>query len=376
MSDPSSDSQHGQNPESVPSAPPQAQPTQWAIPTLGNQGQGATPPAAPAAGQLAWGPGSEGGQPQPGQPQPPQFGGPQQGVPGQPQAPQFGGPQYGVPQQQGLPGQPGQPQYGAPQQGPYGAPQQPYGAPPQFGAPQPGPQPQYGQQPQQPYGQPGQQPQYGAPQQQFGQQPSNTPPGGTPQAPYGLPQDQNPYAQQPYGQQPPYGAPAGYPQAPYGQAAYAGMPGAAMPGSGTLAGWGQRVGATLVDALILIPAWICYAVYFSTVKPVTLNADGSISGGGSQPIWIVLALVLILGIQLWQLHRQGTTGQTIGKKVLNIRVVRESDGQYTGFGLAVGRWFCHVLDGVCCYVGYLWPLWDDRNQTFADKLCHTVVIQG
>ena len=27
-----------------------------------------------------------------------------------------------------------------------------------------------------------------------------------------------------------------------------------------------------------------------------------------------------------------------------------------------------------CYLGWLWPLWDRRNQTFADKIMNTVVI--
>ena len=33
----------------------------------------------------------------------------------------------------------------------------------------------------------------------------------------------------------------------------------------------------------------------------------------------------------------------------------------------------HILDGVA-YVGYLWPLWDDKRQTFADKIMRTIVI--
>ena len=32
-----------------------------------------------------------------------------------------------------------------------------------------------------------------------------------------------------------------------------------------------------------------------------------------------------------------------------------------------------ILDAVA-YVGYLWPLWDDKRQTFADKIMRTIVI--
>ncbi len=82
------------------------------------------------------------------------------------------------------------------------------------------------------------------------------------------------------------------------------------------------------------------------------------------------------GFELYQLYRQGTTGQTIGKKIVGIRVIREADGQYTGFGMAFVRALAHFVDGIACYIGFLWPLWDDKKQTFADKMCSTVVVRG
>ena len=33
-----------------------------------------------------------------------------------------------------------------------------------------------------------------------------------------------------------------------------------------------------------------------------------------------------------------------------------------------------MLDGLA-YVGYLWPLWDDERQTFADKILRTGVVR-
>ena len=52
------------------------------------------------------------------------------------------------------------------------------------------------------------------------------------------------------------------------------------------------------------------------------------------------------------------------------------DGQPVGFGLAIGRQFLHILDSLPFYIGYLWPLWDERRQTFADKVADTVVVQA
>ena len=38
------------------------------------------------------------------------------------------------------------------------------------------------------------------------------------------------------------------------------------------------------------------------------------------------------------------------------------------------RQLAHIVDSLVCYLGWLWPLWDSKNQTFADKIMSTVVI--
>ena len=401
----------------------QAAPTQWAIPTQG-AGQGAAPrPTGSDAEQtsLAWGAnsagGSGGGEGQGQQPYaPPQ----QQGQFGQPQQPgqqPYGGqPQFGGPQQPYG----GQPQYGQPAaQNPYAQPQpgqQPYGAPAQPYGQQ---APQYGQQyggPQQPgqYGQPGQQPyppqqpgQYGGPQDQppYGQQGQNpygqqqygqTQPYGAPQGQSGqfpLPQNpqqygqqaQNPYGQQPYGQPQYGGMPQGQYAQPYGAPQGFGMPGA-YPGAmgfasaDGLATWGQRLGAGLIDyVVLLIPYWLCLVIYFSSIKPITVDeATGATSGGVSSGGLVALLIggLYVLGVGLWNLYRQGSTGQSVGKSAVHIRVIREGDGQVTGFGGAFVRALAHILDSLPCYIGYFAPLWDAKNQTFADKVCNTIVVKA
>lgn len=250
---------------------------------------------------------------------------------------------------------PGQvpPQYA--QTGSYPQPQQPgYGQQPVY--PQPGyPQPGY---PQAAYAQPGYaQPGYAQP--------------GYPQPGYPQPG----YPQQGF-------APPGYPQqaGPYNPyAPYGGAPG--YVGALPLAHWGLRVGATVLDSLILVPFYVIAAIILAastTAATYDPNTDTFSGGGVSPAALVVIALVYLggLGFVLYQLYRQGTTGQTIGKKVVGIRVIREADGQYTGFGMAFVRYLAHIVDGLACYIGFLWPLWDQKNQTFADKMCSTVVVKG
>ncbi|WNI15919.1 RDD family protein [Actinacidiphila sp. ITFR-21] len=202
----------------------------------------------------------------------------------------------------------------------------------------------------------------------------NQPPpyGGVPegQPPYGQnPYGQNPYGQDPYGQQPPYGQDP-YGQNPYGQPQQPGPPsypggapqdfqayGQQPAGIPPLAHWGWRVLATLIDGVITYVAdTIVHAV---------------VGGGAGAALGSIVALAVWFGLA----YMEGTKGQTPGKMAAGIRVLREADGSLLGFGLAVGRRLLHVLDAISCYVGFLWPLWDSKRQTFADKIVHTVVIR-
>jgi uncharacterized RDD family membrane protein YckC len=185
----------------------------------------------------------------------------------------------------------------------------------------------------------------------------------TPDNPYGDP-GQNPPPPPAYGQPPAYGAPqygapqagqpAPYGQAPYGQAPYGAPPAGAF--GGTLAEWLTRVGGALVDA----------------VPSIILSVIGSASGSTGVS---ALTGLISLGYWIWNMIRQGRTGQTIGKSAMGTYLVRESDGQYVGGGMSVLRGIVHIVDVIPCFIGYLWPLWDGKKQTFADKIMGTVVVK-
>jgi uncharacterized RDD family membrane protein YckC len=220
----------------------------------------------------------------------------------------------------------------------------------------------------------------------------------SPQDPYGAPPAAagpydapppapNPYEaaqQDSYGQAPaqdPYGQPYGAPANPYGTApAYPQQ--AALPPGG-YAPWIKRVLAYLLDvalsALAAIPLWIGYVVLLSHVHTTT-NADGTSTAhveGSATPavLLILLGAVTSLAFGIWNVYiRQGRTGYTLGKSALGIRLVSESTGQPIGAFMAFVRQICHILDALPCYLGFLWPLWDRKCQTFADKIMHTLVV--
>lgn len=129
------------------------------------------------------------------------------------------------------------------------------------------------------------------------------------------------------------------------------------------ANWLQRVGAYLIDVIIVgIPGWI------GSFLAASMN-----SGAGTA-ISLVLSLVS-LGLLIYNRWIMGgSTGQSWGKKALKLRLIGEQTGQPIGAGMAFVRDLCHIVDAIICYIGFLFPLWDAKRQTIADKIVKTVVV--
>lgn len=90
---------------------------------------------------------------------------------------------------------------------------------------------------------------------------------------------------------------------------------------------------------------------------------------------VTLAGLLGLTYVLWNYgYRQGTTGSSIGKSIMKFKVVSEKTGQPLGFGLSIVRQLAHLVDSLLCGIGYLFPLWDNKRQTLADKIMTTVCL--
>lgn len=130
-----------------------------------------------------------------------------------------------------------------------------------------------------------------------------------------------------------------------------------------LASWGWRVLAAAIDVAPFVGA---YAV-----------ERGVVAAYGSGARWIgVLAEYAAIGWVGYNQYRAGVTGQSLGKRLAGLRLVREDDGQPLGGSLAVVRYMMHTIDITPVFVGLLWPIWDPKRQTFADKLIRSLVIRA
>jgi uncharacterized RDD family membrane protein YckC len=146
-----------------------------------------------------------------------------------------------------------------------------------------------------------------------------------------------------------------------------------------LSSWGRRVAATLLDWLILL---IPVAAVIALVVIVAFSSDaGAVATGIASGLAYLLVLIFYAPVLM---ARQGEhNGQTWGKQIVGIQVVRDN-GEPVDFGFAflrdvivkgllfgfVGGWFFSIPT----IVDYLWPLWDGENRCLHDMVVSTHVV--
>jgi Mce-associated membrane protein len=129
-----------------------------------------------------------------------------------------------------------------------------------------------------------------------------------------------------------------------------------------VASWVSRVGAFAAD--VLAP--------FGVVVTIALVALSTTRGSWLWWAAVSGAGVVILLIAVNRTLLPVITGWSVGRALAGIRVVHRR-GSTVGPWRLLARDAAHLLDTLALCVGWLWPLWDARNRTFADLLLRTEV---
>jgi uncharacterized RDD family membrane protein YckC len=188
--------------------------------------------------------------------------------------------------------------------------------------------------------------------------------------PFGAPVDPERGSQPPSGWAPPKPPP----DAEWGQRWEPPVSPTRLPG-GEPAGWWRRVGATVIDGLLIGTVGAVLATIAAESTDASEDATTAIAA----------ALGIVLGALYYGLlmSRPGArNGQTWGKQATEIRVVRV-DGEPMTFGYALLRellvktilfgYVAAVTLYVATLLNYLWPLWDERNRALHDRIVRTLV---
>jgi uncharacterized RDD family membrane protein YckC len=135
--------------------------------------------------------------------------------------------------------------------------------------------------------------------------------------------------------------------------------------------FGTRFSARLIDVLGLYVVTTAIQVpiigipFVSQITPDT---------PGFWPRQLAAMLVGIAGNAAYYIVLHGRSGQTLGKRLMRIRVVR-ADGSPLGFGKATGRFFADMVSSMTLFIGYLMAAFDEEHRALHDRICDTRVVE-
>ncbi|MGI5524296.1 RDD family protein [Micromonospora sp. CA-259024] len=200
----------------------------------------------------------------------------------------------------------------------------------------------------------------------------------------------------------PQGGPPGWVPPP-GHPGWPVRPPEPRPHGFTLAGYGRRFTARLIDfglvfALnVLVNGWFVWrwlqewAPYWQEVFRRAARGDTSAEGlpMPSNQSDLLLVVILVIATALWlayEVPAMAAGGQTIGKRVMRIRAVPIAADEPLGFGRAMSRWsslglptllwYCAGIGLVLQLVDALSPLFDHPlRRALHDKRARTVVVE-
>jgi uncharacterized RDD family membrane protein YckC len=130
------------------------------------------------------------------------------------------------------------------------------------------------------------------------------------------------------------------------------------------AGFWVRFVATLIDSILLglISGVLSFALSFSLAE------------GANEIISLLANIIgLVISIGYYVVYQQ-KNGQTIGKKVMNIKVVDYNGKTPTMFSFFLREIIGKTISGLILFIGYFMVIWDKRKQALHDKIAGTFVV--
>jgi uncharacterized RDD family membrane protein YckC len=120
------------------------------------------------------------------------------------------------------------------------------------------------------------------------------------------------------------------------------------------AGFGERFVAILIDAILL-------AIVGAVIRAIFTPAAAAL-------------VELVVGVGYYT-YFWTSTGQTLGKMAMGLKVVKADGGDLLDFGGAIIRYIGYIISGIPVFLGFLWALWDPKHDTWHDKIAGTKVIK-
>jgi uncharacterized RDD family membrane protein YckC len=147
--------------------------------------------------------------------------------------------------------------------------------------------------------------------------------------------------------------------------------GAALPGIMDYAGFWIRVGAKMIDGIILSAVSMLTSV---AAGAAGFAAQSAGSAGAAVAVQAGMAVLQMAVGVAYTVFFLGKYGATPGKMACKLRVVR-ADGSALTYGRACGRYFGELLSSLTLNIGYLMVAFDEEKRGLHDRVCDTRVIR-
>ena len=153
------------------------------------------------------------------------------------------------------------------------------------------------------------------------------------------------------------------------------------------AGFWKRVGAYILDAIILyIPQLIIQKAFGVDAAQEQLKQAAANAGGNMQLVlaaqehfyaamWPAMLLSIVIGWLYFAICESSAWQATLGKMALGIRVT-DLEGRRISFPRALGRYPAKFLSGLILGIGFLMVAWTQRKQGLHDMIVGTLVLNG
>lgn len=139
---------------------------------------------------------------------------------------------------------------------------------------------------------------------------------------------------------------------------------------------GSRTAAIIIDQIILMIAIGILAVPLGISATLFSGAQGFMNFA---PNTAFIGTLVALNFVVWIVYFtyfEGTSGQTLGKKALGIKVVKENRKKLT-YGDALIRTILRIIDSVGIYIlGLIVIVVSEKKQRIGDLAAHTIVVRA
>jgi uncharacterized RDD family membrane protein YckC len=152
----------------------------------------------------------------------------------------------------------------------------------------------------------------------------------------------------------------------------------AYPAAVQYAGFWRRVGAYLIDSLIVGAVWT--ALYYTLVAAGVVSIPEmnemdieEYTGWMFTFMWISNIVVFALQTLYFAIMESSSKQATLGKMVLGI-VVTDPDGKRVSFGRALGRNLGKIISSIILLIGYFMIAFTEKKQGLHDIMANCLVV--